>query len=321
MSHIFFVDPIKKLNIKKDSSLMMGLSFMNLGMEVYLLFEEDFAVSNKGQSKLKVYPYSGGFKNDGFYLEEVKVGEPKEIEITENDTIHMRIDPPYDSRYQRYLWMLDFMQSRTKCDVVNNPIGIMKHNEKLAAYKRESSLKSFIGSSVEGFTHFTNELKKEGVEDLILKPLDLYSGIGVQKVSINDSELVKIFSSKVEEYEGAIITQPFQKEVYDGEIRSIYLDGVEIGSIMKKPVGGDFLANIAQGAHFEAYKLDGNIKKECDEIAQDLLKDGVNFIAYDILGGAVTEINVTCPGLLVEVSYALKKNIANIYADHFNSSN
>jgi len=88
---------------------------------------------------------------------------------------------------------------------------------------------------------------------------------------------------------------------------------------MKKPVGGDFLANIAQGAHFEAYELTGEIKKECDDIASELLKDGVNFIAYDILGGAVTEINVTCPGLLVEVSYALKKNMANTYAGHFNS--
>jgi glutathione synthase len=321
MSHIFFVDPIEKLNIKKDSSLMMGLSFMNLDMEVYLLFEKDFSVSNKGESKLKVYPYKGAFKDDGYYLEGIELGNPKEITISKADTIHMRIDPPYDSRYQRYLWMLDFMQSRTSCDVVNNPIGIMKHNEKLAAYKRDNSLKSFIGSSVEGFTNFTNELKNEGIEDLILKPLDLYSGIGVQKVSITDSKLVDIFKSKVEEFEGAIITQPFQNEVYDGEIRSVYLDGKEIGSIMKKPVGGDFLANIAQGALFEPYTLEGDIKKECDEVALELLKDGVNFIAYDILGGAITEINVTCPGLLVEVSYALKKNIANTYADHFNTSN
>lgn len=320
MSHIFFVDPIEKLNIKKDSSLMMGLSFMDEGHDVYLLFEKDFAVSTKGESTLTLYPYSGSFKEDGFYLDGIELKDSVEYSVSNSDTLHMRIDPPYDSRYQRYLWMLDFLQTRTGCSVVNNPIGIMKHNEKLVAYKREKSLESYIGSSVSGFEKFVSNLKKEGIKDLILKPLDLYSGIGVQKVSINDEKLVEIFKKKVEDFEGAIITQPFQTEVYDGEIRSIYLDGKEIGSILKKPVDGDFLANIAQGAHFESFDLSGDIKKECDEMAAELLKDGVNFIAYDILGGAVTEVNVTCPGLLVEVSYAIKKNVAQVYAASFSSS-
>lgn len=317
MSHIFFVDPIEKLNIKKDSSLMMGLSFMNFGHEVYLLFEKDFAVATKGKTTLTLYPYTGSFKDDGYYLEGIELKEPVEYTITKKDTLHMRIDPPYDSRYQRYLWMLDFMQHQTKCQVVNNPIGIMKHNEKLVAYKREKSLESYIGSSESGFIKFVEKLKSNGIKNLILKPLDLYSGIGVQKIAIYDSSLLDTFKKKVKEFEGAIITQPFQEEVYDGEIRSIYLDGKEVGTILKKPVGGDFLANIAQGAHYEAYTLSGDVKKECDEMAQELLKDGVLFIAYDILGGAVTEVNVTCPGLLVEVSYATKKNLAEIYAASF----
>ena len=155
--------------------------------------------------------------------------------------------------------------------------------------------------------------------NLILKPLDLYSGIGVEKVAIDDHDLVAKFESKVREFEGAIITQPFQEEVYEGEIRSLYLDGVEIGTIMKKPVNGDFLANIAQGAEFHSITLPDNLKKECDEIAQEMLKDGVNFLAYDILAGAVTEVNVTCPGLLVEVSYAHNLNMAEIYAASFKS--
>ena len=299
---------------------MMGLSFMDEGHDVYLLFEKDFSVSTKGESKLTLYPYSGSFKEDGYYLEGIELKESVVYTITEKDTLHMRIDPPYDSRYQRYLWMLDFLETRSRCQIVNNPIGIMKHNEKLVAYKREKSLESFIGSSVSGFNTFVSALKSDGIKDLILKPLDLYSGIGVQKVAIDDPKLVSIFEDKVKEFEGAIITQPFQNEVYDGEIRAIYLDGQEVGSILKKPVAGDYLANIAQGAHYEAHTLSPEVKKECDEMAKELLKDGVNFIAYDILGGAVTEVNVTCPGLLVEVSYAIKKNLAQVYAASFPNS-
>ena len=317
MRHILFIDPIEKLNIKKDSSLMIGLSLMNQGHEVYLLFEKDFAVFTKGKTELKVYPYSGNYKKDSFYIEAIELKNEKIIEINKQDIFHMRIDPPYDSRYQRYLWMLDFYQSQIGVKVVNSPIGIMKHNEKLTAFKRKNSLESFIGSSVDGFIKFTDRLRSEGIKNLILKPLDLYSGIGVEKVSIDDEKLLEKFENKVIKFEGAIIAQPFQDEVYKGEIRSLYLDGEEIGSIIKTPVGGDYLANIAQGAKFESFELSGLAKKECDEIASDLLKDGVNFLAYDILAGAVTEVNVTCPGLLVEVSYANDKNIADIYAASF----
>lgn len=296
---------------------MMGLSFMELGHEVYLLFEKDFAVDTKGETTLTLYPYTGSFKEDGYYLEGIELKNPVEYTLNAKDILHMRIDPPYDSRYQRYLWMLDFLQTKIGLEVVNNPIGIMKHNEKLVAYKREKSLESYIGSSESGFLSFISRLRQQGIKELILKPLDLYSGIGVQKVGIDDKELLEVFKHKVQQFEGAIITQPFQEEVYQGEVRSIYLDGKEVGTILKKPVGGDFLANIAQGAQFESYELSADIKKECDELALELLKDGVRFIAYDILAGAITEVNVTCPGLLVEVSYAIKKNLAKVYATGF----
>ena len=317
MRHILFIDPIEKLNIKKDSTLMIGLSLMNQGHEVYLLFEKDFSVYTKGTTLLNVFSYNGQFKNDGFYLENIEVGNSVEISLRAEDIIHMRIDPPYDSRYQRYLWMLDFLEAKSGCRVVNKPIGIMKHNEKLAAFKRSNSLESFIGSSESGFLKFVEVLRNKGVKHLILKPLDLYSGIGVEKIDINNLLLSERFRDKVTEFEGAIITQPFQDEVYSGEIRALYLDGKEIGSIIKKPVGGDFLANIAQGAQFEAIRLSDDIKKECDVIAEELLADGVSFLAYVILAGAVTEVNVTCPGLLVEVSYAHKKNMAEVYAKSF----
>ena len=146
MRHLLFVDPIEKLNIKKDSSLMIGLSLMKQGDEVYLLFEKDFSVFTKEPTKLLVYPYTGRYKEEGFYLENISLQEPLEIVLTESDILHMRIDPPYDSRYQRYLWMLDFLEEKSKVKVVNKPLGIMKHNEKLAAFKRDKSLESFIGS-------------------------------------------------------------------------------------------------------------------------------------------------------------------------------
>lgn len=320
MRHIFFIDPLEKLNIKKDSTLMMALAFLEKGIECYLLFESDFSISNVGVDELNIYSFSGDFKADGFYLESFELGEAKKMEVKKGDVLHMRIDPPYDSRYQRYLWMLDFLNERTGIEVLNMPLKIMKYNEKLVAIKDiDLSHPSFIGSSLSEFKLFVESLKNGGSKEVILKPLDLYSGIGVEKAAIDES-LEEKFKLKVSEFEGAIVCQPFIEQVYEGEYRSIYFDGEEIGTILKKPKEGEFLANIAQGAAFEKAPLTGELKKICDEVANDLLKDNVRFIAFDLLGGKMNEINITCPGLLVEVSYAYNKNLAHLIAERFISN-
>lgn len=310
MAHIFFIDPLEKLNIKKDSSLMMALEFKNLGHEVYMLFEKDFYINNQNENKLVVYDFEGSFKEDGIYLESFSLTDKKMFSPSKKDFIHMRIDPPFDTRYLRYLWMLDFLEKMTSVKVLNNPRGIMIHNEKLAAYSLESSVDSYIGSSEEGFLNFIKHLNEISVDEIILKPLDLYSGIGVEKVSLNDSSLKDKFNAKVKEFHGAIIAQPFIKAVYEGEHRAIYYNAEELGVIIKRPNKGEYLSNIAQGAQFEKSELSPALRALCLKISKDLLDDGVNFIAFDILGNSITEINITCPGLLVEVSYANKKNLA-----------
>ena len=318
MAHIFFIDPLEKLNIKKDSTLMMALTFLERGENCYLLFEEDFSIKNTGIDQLQVYKYSGKFKEGSFYLESFEKGSLETIELKNTDVIHMRIDPPYDSRYQRYLWMLDFLRDRVGLEVLNHPLKIMKHNEKLVAIKkREYSHPSFIGSSEREFLNFIEELKVSKTMEVILKPLDLYSGIGVEKAAI-DSELISKFKKKVEEFHGAIVCQPFVEAVYEGEFRSIYFDGCEIGTILKTPKKGEYLANIAQGAAFAKKPLEGELKSLCDQVARELLRDDVRFIAFDLLGGKINEVNITCPGLLVEVSHAYGQNLANNILDKFN---
>jgi len=316
MSQILFIDPIKKLNIKKDSTLMVALSFKKLGESAYLLFEEDFYVNNGKQTRLKVFNFSGELADDGYYLKDFKLNESQEVEVTKDDIIHMRIDPPYDMRYQRYLWMLDFIEKSTGCEVTNSPLGIMKHNEKIEAFKLNHSVESFVGASLLGFEQYTKHLLELGHKEVVLKPMDLYSGIGVIKEPINE-KLNEKFLAHVKEYQGAIVAQPFLSAVYDGEFRAVYFDGHEVGSIIKKPNPGEFLTNIAQGAKYERVDLPLKMRDECDRVAKSLMKEGIRIIAFDILGDVITEINVTCPGLFVEVSYANNKSLSDEYAKTF----
>jgi glutathione synthase len=308
MKHLLFIDPLEKLNPKKDSTLMLATTMKKAGIEVYLLFEKDFYLSNKLSPEFTVYDFSSEFYEDGCYVKFFKLGESSLQKIGPQDIIHMRIDPPFDTRYLRYLWMLRFYQQQD-IRVVNSPDGILKYNEKLHAYAQPTSLASFVGSSVREFMKFCALMKNENHQELILKPLDLYQGIGVEKISLDRADLSEKFAAKVLENNGPVVAQPFCREVVNGEIRSLYFKGRELGSILKIPKKGEFLANIAQGADFHAITLTPAVKSVCDRICAELLMDGVDWVAFDIMGDHVSEVNITCPGLLVEVSFAHKKNL------------
>lgn len=306
MIHVFFIDPLEKLNIKKDSSLMMALTFKEQGEKVYFLFENDLFFSNHKLKTLSVYDFDGAFDESGFYLKDLKLADKKDLKLSKDILIHMRIDPPFDTRYLRLCWVLLSLET-LKVKITNNPRGIITHNEKLFSYEQSSSIPSFVGGSLEGFKKFIFSQKSS---EFILKPLDLYQGIGVEKISKLEPDLNEKFMAKVTTYGGMIVAQPFIKNVEKGEVRALYFKGKELGSILKVPKSGEYLANIAQGASFKPIKLSQKVKKDCDKIAKILKKDGVDFIAFDILDHKINEINITCPGLLVEVSKAHKKNLS-----------
>lgn len=315
--HILFIDPLEKLVIKKDSTLFFAHTLKEAGHEVFVLFEKDFHFINKGEGKLTCYPFTSKMIEDSFYVKSFDLHESVEVQLKAEDLLHMRLDPPFDTRYLRYLWMLKALSNLTGVQVLNNPDGILLYNEKLAALERPSSLQTFIGSGSKDFLKFIDGLRGQDITSVILKPLDLYQGIGVEKIELKmeNKELEEHFLKRAKEFAGPVIVQPFDKTVIDGEIRSIFFKNKEIGSIVKVPPKGSFLANIAQGATFHPAQLNEIQKRNCMDLCLELADKGADWLAFDILGDSVSEVNVTCPGLLVEVSEALEKNLAQEILD------
>ncbi len=311
MRHLLLIDPLERLYLKKDSSLMLALALQKRGIETYIFFEKDFAIHNQGTQKLTVHSFTGTLKDDQIYLASFETTGTKVIELEKNDLIHMRLDPPFDSRYLRILWMLDHLVSQG-IRVMNDPKGIMLFNEKLYAYRNEGAVESYVGSNLKLARQFVHSLKQKP-SALILKPMDLYSGIGVEKLPTDDWE--NRFEEKIIELQGPVIVQPYIEAVTKGEIRSLYFKQQEIGTILKTPKDGEFLSNIAQGATFHAEPLSAVARAHCEAIVKELADYGVDWVAFDILSDSISEVNITCPGLLVEVSFALKKNLADTVID------
>ena len=309
MKHIILIDSIEQLVIKKDSSLLLALTLKEMGHSVSLLFEKDLIFKNKGDLTFKLTDFEGMISNKTQYIESFKLLNTKRYKLKADDIIHMRLDPPFDCRYLRVLWILKSISEMNHVKIFNSAEGILVNNEKLHGYIQKESLPSFVGESKEEFEEFTNELKAKGYDEVVLKPLDLFQGIGVEKFLISDT-LSDKFIAQVKKYDGPVIAQPFYKDVTHGETRTIYFAGSEIGTILKVPKKGDFLANIASGATYKLDSLTGNQKNICDKISKDLLKEKIYLIAFDLMGDMVSEVNITCPGLLVETSSAYGRNLS-----------
>lgn len=301
------IDPLQKLNLKKDSTLMLAMTLKEQGFKTAFFFEKDFSFINK-KPVLKVYSFKGKFL-DNYSCENLTLNnDSEEWQINSNVVLHMRLDPPFDYRYLRCLWLLKLFEEQG-ATVINSPLGVASYNEKVFAYAQKNSHLSWIGSDLISLYQFCQKLKEKRQDFVVLKPLDLYQGMGVEKVSLNDYKLKEILQKNILQ-KTILVAQPYIKQVEKGEIRSLYYAGKEIGSILKIPPEGQFLANIAQGASYRPIKLPKLVGNDCARIAKDLLKKGVPWIAFDILGKKISEVNITCPGLLVEVSKAHQKNLA-----------
>ncbi len=307
MTHVFYIDPLEKLNLKKDSSLLLALTMQEAGIPCRVLFEKDLAWGNL-PSVMVTHRFEGAL--NGSYVADFRLAGEEAWAPGKGDTIHMRLDPPFDGRYLRYLWVLDQWE-RQGVRVLNRPRGIMQFNEKLLAYQQANGVPSWVGEEPVAAGRFLETLRARGVSDVILKPLDLYSGIGVEKHALSDPGLLERFTAKARELGGPIVVQPFLPEVAQGEVRALYYGGEHLGSILKTPKAGEFLSNIAQGATFAAWEMPAALDGQCRAICAELSEHGVEWVAFDILAGVPTEVNITCPGLLVEVGHAHGVNLAH----------
>ncbi len=314
MIHLLLIDPLEKLDVAKDSTMLLAATLKAEGEEAYFLFEEDFYFTGgRAAPTFGVYDFCARLRQGSFYLESVELKQRRDLRLSRECCLHMRLDPPFDTRYLRFLWMLEGLARRFEVRVLNAPVGILANNEKMCAYQRPSSVESFVGSSLAGFLEFARNQQKGGAGALVLKPLDLFQGMGVEKLSLSltPERLRRRFEDKVGECGGAIVAQPFLPEIKDGEVRSIFFAGKHLGSILKTPPPGEFLANIARGADYTAHALPPACQQQCLEICSELENQGILWVAFDLVGDSIQEVNVTCPGLLVEVSQALGRNLAH----------
>jgi glutathione synthase len=131
--------------------------------------------------------------------------------------------------------------------------------------------------------------------DIVLKPLHGHGGAGVLKLGKDDGNLesiVDLFNKMVPE---PFIAQAFLPAVSEGDKRILLIDGEAVGGINRRPPSGAIRSNLVVGGTAEATELSAREKEICARIGPELKKRGLIFVGIDVIGGMMTEINVTSP--------------------------
>lgn len=285
------MDPIETVDIDTDSSFVLALEAQERGYIVFHYQPENLAFTS-GLVTARARTLTLRREKGNHFI----FGEPQIINLSETDVVLMRQDPPFDMGYITATHILDNIHPNTL--VVNDPTSVRNAPEKLFANLfPELMPPTLITSDVESIKDFKNEY-----ENIIIKPLYGNGGTGVFHLPPGDDNLNALLEMFAERSKEPIMVQTFLSDVRKGDKRIILIDGKPAGAINRVPPAGDVRANMHTGGTPFKTTLTKREIEICEIIGPELKCRGLIFTGIDVIGGYLTEINVTSPTGLQEIN-------------------
>jgi glutathione synthase len=97
------------------------------------------------------------------------------------------------------------------------------------------------------------------------------------------------------------MVQTYLPAAKEGDKRIIMLNGEPIGAVNRIPTGKEFRGNMAVGGRVAKTEITEREREICTQLAPTLQRDGLIFVGIDVIGGYLTEVNVTSPTGIREI--------------------
>lgn len=295
----FQMDPIENVDINADSSFRIAEEAQFRGHELFyytpdkLAFEEGHVTAKGHRVELR--------RELGNH---VTLQPEEKIDLANWDVVWLRQDPPFDMGYITTTHILDMIHPDTL--VVNDPMWVRNFPEKLLVLQfPDLTPPTTIARDIETLKAF-----KDKHQDIILKPLYGNGGAGVFRLDAADrnmESLHELFSGINNE---PLIAQKFLPDVSSGDKRVILVNGEPVGAINRIPADGETRSNMHVGGRPEKVFLSDRDRKICAEIGPLLREKGQILVGIDVIGGSLTEINVTSPTGIQELERFDGVNVA-----------
>jgi glutathione synthase len=300
MKLAFIIDPIAKLDPTHDSSVAMMESAGILGHQVYITTAEQLAVIDGRAAAylqtIQIEPVKLVEQRWIAIEQWYQVGQPEMIFLDEMQAVFMRTDPPVDVPYLYTTYILDYIDPK-KTLVVNNPDGLRAANEKMFAMQFQEWMTDTIVTR-------DKKVIREFVEKhqaAVMKPLGGKAGEGILFLQPEDRNINSLVEISTQWGKYPMMIQKFLPAAKDGDKRIIVLDGQPLGAIDRIPTGKEFRGNMATGGRVAAATITDRELAMCAAMAPKLKQYGLYFVGIDVIGGYLTEVNVTSPTGIREI--------------------
>jgi glutathione synthase len=278
------MDPIERIKIAGDSTFALLLEAQARGHALFYYTPDRLAMTD-GAVSARMRPLSVRDKaGDHFTL-----GEEARAKLDALDVILLRQDPPFDMNYITTTHLLERVHPKTL--VVNDPAQVRNAPEKMLVNDFHELMPPTL------ITRDLAEIKEFRKEhgDVVMKPLYGKGGEAVFRVAARDMNFGSLYDLFAATFREAWVIQKFLPEVKDGDKRIILVDGEFAGAVNRVPAADDLRSNMVAGGAARGTEITAREREICERIGPELKKRGLIFTGIDVIGGLLTEINVTSP--------------------------
>ncbi len=293
MNFLFIADPLESFKIEKDSTLAMMHAAQEAGHHLWfcqsrnVLWKDNVVIADCQSLVIKLSSSSW-----------FELGTIESRSLKSFSAVLMRTDPPFDIEYLNTTWLLS-AAVRQGAKVFNHPAAVRDHSEKLSITEFPELIPPTLVtrelSAVEEF--------HKAHHDIVIKPLDGMGGMGVFRVGSDGLNLASIVETLGENGSRTLMVQRFLPEIAQGDKRVLLIGGEVVPfALARIPQGQEIRGNLAAGGKGVAMPLTDVEKRIAQSLAPILNQRGLFLVGLDLIGGCLTEINVTSPTCFVEIT-------------------
>jgi glutathione synthase len=299
---LFILDPLERLSLAGDTSYALMLEAAARGWDVWtcqlehLGLDGDDAVVDAVPTIVipAVTP-----------LEAFQVEARTYKRLADFDVVMMRKDPPVDVTYLHATWILDHARGKTL--LVNDPRGLRELNEHLAVLRFPQLTPPTI---VTRSTDRLREFQRQHGGAIVVKPVDGYAGLGIFVVRDGDPNGSSILETATSAGTRWTLAQRYLPEAIAGDKRIVLVDGEPVGAVLRVPAEAEARGNLHVGGRAVKTSLDARDREIVAALAPFLREHGQILVGLDVIGGMLTELNITSPTGVRHISRLDERNAA-----------
>lgn len=295
------MDDLDTIKTYKDTTFALMLAAEKRGHEVMVFSQADWQVRDGGvEAYVRTVTLTD--REEDYY----QVRNEEVIDLASVDVVLQRKDPPFDLHYIYDSYMLDVLV-REGVRVVNPPQALRNVNEKFAiARVPQCTPETLITRSRGEIRAFVHEYKQA-----VLKPLDAMGGSGVFFLRDGDKNLSGIIDTMNPDGRQTLMVQRYLDKVVEGDKRILIINGQAVDhGLARLPKEGEFRANLAAGGRGVVQPLTEREWWIVEQVKPLIAEEGLYLVGLDVIGGYLTEINVTSPTCMREIENHTGQDIA-----------